>query len=83
MLVYSPDKTSTVATGANLIDIENSFRDNFNPSSASNLGGNNCGDGDTEEAEVQEEEAVATSGSNSDESMNCLLHGRNARNPYQ
>ena len=78
MLVYSPDNnpTRSLATGANLIDIEDSFT------------GGACGsDADMDrgpaDADGVPEEDEANSGTVSDESMNRLLHGRKARNPYQ
>lgn len=77
MLVYSPDRSETVATGANLIDIEGRF--GFGGSQTTN---NMEGAAKGEEAQG-EEDCMDTSGNESDESMNRLLHGRRARNPYQ
>ena len=65
MLVYSPDKKATVATGANLIDIEHSFHENSRGANREEA---------NEEAEFEKvgEEASVE---DSDESMNRLLHG--------
>ena len=75
MLVYSPDhntKPTPLPVGTNLIDIENSF---------------GCGTSEEQEKEGvhqdAEETAAEVSDGDSDESMNRLLQGRNARNPYQ
>ena len=69
-LIHSPQRQAvTVATGANLIDIKNSFRD-----SANNEGG---------EEDAGAEGAQEETGDESDESMNRLLHGRKANNPYR
>ena len=72
MLVYSPEKEATVATGTNLIDIEESFHENTR-------GADRTAAAD----ETEFEDAAEVSEEDSDESMNRLLHGRNARNPYQ
>ena len=71
MMVYSPERGPTMATDANLIDIEDSFR---NPSYRGE---------DREDEQTKEEAAEQSSGDESDESMNRLLQGRNAKNPYQ
>ena len=70
MLIHSPQKQAlTVATGTNLIDIESSFRESAN--------------NDEAEGDAGEEEDQEVTGDESDESMNRLLHGRKAKNPYR
>ena len=60
----------TVATGTNLIDIENSFRETSQ-------------DQHQDERVGEDEEEREETGDESDESMNRLLHGHNASNPYR
>ena len=74
MLVHSPEGNSTtLATGVNLIDIEGSFKEGTQDDCDN--GGDGGGEGKDEEQ--------AGSETDSDESMNRLLHGRNANNPYR
>ena len=71
LLVYSPENKSTgttIATGANLIDIECSFNGSAGTRGAD--GGNGAEEGPED---VEEED---TSGNESDESMTRLLQGR-------
>ena len=78
MLVHSPSRNGqpTIATGANLIDIENSFHQEKN-NEETHRGGAAEGAGE------EEDEAADESDGDSDESMARLLQGRNARNPYK
>ena len=71
MLVYTPDRNTGLAAGANLIDIESGFQDN------------SCGREEGAAGAPGEEEEEEGSEEDSDESMNRLLQGRNAKNPYQ
>ena len=78
MLVYTPENKSpglTTATGANLIDIENSFVGNgWDARSGPGMG--RGGQGVDEGEETCGDETGDGSGNESDESMARLLHGR-------
>ena len=76
MLTYSPHKNTganTLATGANLIDIEDGF---------STSEGNNCGQSAAAEengSDAEEDKSEA----DSDESTSRLLHGQSSKNMYR
>ena len=78
MLAYSPDKatgSNTIATGANLIDIEDAFTAHgASQCNGSDQGKEHCG---------EENGGEEDNGDDSDKSMSRLLHGQKARNPYR